>query len=98
MRKKLGHFDMELNREKRRPGPGYYNANDLTGKGLNSSVMKSAVSSSFPKSTDRFKPPKQQSPPATTYQVKDALNENFSSVRTFAGSTKFGTNKKNYQD
>ena len=24
MRKKLGHFDMELNREKKRPGPGYY--------------------------------------------------------------------------
>ena len=96
LRKKLGHFDMELNREKKRPGPGYYNANDLTGKGLNSSTMKSAVSSSFPKSTDRFKPPKKQSPPSTTYQVKDGLNEDFSSVRTFAGSTKFGTNTKNY--
>lgn len=60
--------------------------------------MRSAVSSSFPKSTDRFRPPKQQSPPATTYHVKDALNENFSSVRTFAGSTRFGTNKKTFID
>ena len=60
--------------------------------------MRNATSSAFPKSIDRFRPPKQQSPPATTYQVKDAINENFSSVRTFAGSTKFGTNKKTFVD
>ena len=34
----------------------------------------------------------------TTYQVRDGLNENFSSVRTFAGSTRFGSNKKNFID
>ena len=98
LRKKLGHFDMELNRQRKRPGPGSYHASDLTGTGINASTMKSAVQSSFPKSTDRFRPPKKQSPPATTYNVKDGLNENFSSVRSFAGSTKFGTNKKNFQD
>ena len=31
MRKKLGHFDMELNRQRKRPGPGSYHAADLTG-------------------------------------------------------------------
>ena len=80
------------------PGPGNYNAHDLTGNSLNTSTMKSATQSSFPKSQDRFRPPKQQSPPATTYSVKDALNENFSSVRTFQGSTRFGSNKKNFID
>ena len=58
LRKKLGHFDMELSRQRKRPGPGSYHANDLTGTGINSSTMKSAVQSSFPKSTDRFRPPK----------------------------------------
>lgn len=74
LRKKLGAFERQLGRETRLPGPGYYNANDLVGKGLGTSNMRSATQSSFPKSTDRFRPPKKQSPPATTYQVKDALN------------------------
>lgn len=39
MRKKLGHFDMELNRQKKRPGPGSYDANNLVGSGLNNSTM-----------------------------------------------------------
>jgi len=30
--------------------------------------------------------------------VKNGLNENFSSVHTFAGSTRFGTNTKNFID
>ena len=30
--------------------------------------------------------------------MKDGLNENFSSVRTYAGSTRFGSNKKNFID
>ena len=98
MRKKLGAFERHLGREHKLPGPGSYNANDLVGAGLSTSTMKTAVQSSFPKSTDRFRPPKQQSPPATTYQVKDEINMNFSSVRTFAGSTRFGTNKKNFID
>ena len=98
MRKKLGHFDMQLNRERAKPGPGSYNANNLTGDALNTSTMRSATKSSFPKSTDRFRPPKQQSPPATTYSVKDGLNENFSSVRTYAGATRFGSNKKTFID
>ena len=47
---------------------------------------------------DRFRPPKMQSPPSTTYNVKDGMNMNFSSVRTYVGSTKIGTNKKNFID
>ena len=42
MRKKLGHHDMELNREKKKPGPGSYNAADLVGQGLVTSVHKTA--------------------------------------------------------
>jgi len=98
MRKKLGAFDRQLGREKKLPGPGSYNADDLVGSGLNTSTMKSATKSSFPKSTDRFRPPKQQSPAATKYEVRDGLNMNFSSVRQFAGSTKFGSNTKNFMD
>ena len=98
MRKQLGAFDRHLGREKNLPGPGFYNSSNLVGGGLNTSTMKSATSSAFPKSTDRFRPPKNQSPPATTYQVKDGLNENFNSTRTFAGSTRFYTNKKNFID
>ena len=94
----LNHFDKELGRERKKPGPGAYHAGDLTGSALNTSTMRSATKSSFPKSQDRFRPPKQQSPPATTYHVKDGLNENFSSVRQFAGSTRFGSNSKNFID
>jgi len=43
MRKNLGHFDMELNREKKKPGPGFYNAENMIGQGLVSSVAKSAA-------------------------------------------------------
>ena len=43
MRKRLGHFDMELNRERKKPGPGFYNAEDLIGQGLVSSAAKSAA-------------------------------------------------------
>lgn len=39
-----------------------------------------------------------QSPPATRYNVKDGLNENYSSVRMNMGSTRFGTNTKNFID
>lgn len=60
--------------------------------------MRSAHQSSFPKSTDRFRPPKQQSPPATRYNVKDGLNENFNSTRHNMGSTRFGTNTKSFID
>lgn len=98
MRKKLNHFDQKLSRESKLPGPGQYGQTDLVGKGLSVSNMKSSTMSAFPKSTDRFRPPKQQSPPSTTYQVKDALNENFNSQRTFMGSTRFGSNKKNFID
>jgi len=34
MRKKLGDFDRELGRSKKRPGPGSYNADNLVGAGL----------------------------------------------------------------
>ena len=98
MRKKLGAFERHLGREKNLPGPGNYQQSNLTGEGLNSSTMRSAQQSSFPKSSDRFRPAKQQSPPATTYQVKDAINENFSSVRKYQGHTKIGTNTKTYID
>ena len=98
MRKKLGHFDMQLNREKKKPGPGSYNAADMVGKGLSTSNHRTSTISSFPKSTDRFRPPKQQSPAVTTYSVKDEINMNFSSVRHNQGSTRFGTNTKNFID
>ena len=98
MRQRLGHFERKLEKETKLPGPGFYNQGDLVGKGIGASTMRSATQSSFPKSTDRFRPPKQQSPPVTTYSVKDGLNQNFSSVRNFAGSTKFGTNTKNFID
>ena len=98
MRKNLGAFDRHLAREAKLPGPSSYYANDLCGKGLSSSTMRSSVSNAFPKSTDRFRPPKQQSPAVTKYSVKDGLNENFSSVRSYAGHTKFGTNKKTFID
>lgn len=42
MRKKLGHFDMQLNRERAKPGPGYYNAADMVGGGLVTSIHKTA--------------------------------------------------------
>ena len=83
MRKNLGAFDRHLARESKLPGPSSYYANDLCGKGLSSSMMRSSVSNAFPKSKDRFRPPKQQSPPVTKYCVKDGLNENFSSVRNY---------------
>ena len=68
-------------REKEKPGPGSYNASDMVGQGITASVHRSATKNSFPKSTDRFRPPKQQSPPATTYSVKDGINMNYNSVR-----------------
>ena len=98
MRKKLGAFDRHLKREKMSPGPGYYQSPDLVGTGLTSSIQRTAVKNSFPKSTDRFRPPKQQSPAVTTYQVRDEINQNFNSVRTYVGATKIGTNKKNFMD
>ena len=98
MRKKLGHFEMKLEKEKKLPGPGYYQQSNLVGAGLSTSNMRSATQSAFPKSIDRFKPAKLQSPPATTYSVQDGLNQNFSSVRTYAGHTRFGSNKKTFID
>ena len=98
MRKNLGAFDRHLSRESRLPGPSSYYSNDLCGKGINSSTMRSSVSNAFPKSTDRFRPSKQQSPAVTKYSVRDGMNENFSSVRNYAGHTKFGTNKKTFID
>jgi len=98
LRKQLGAFDRHLGREKKLPGPGSYNSGNLVGGGLNTSTMKSATSSAFPKSSDRFRPPKNQSPPSTTYQVRDGLNENFNSTRTNVGSTRFYTNKRNFID
>ena len=59
MRKNLGAFDRHLAREARLPGPSSYHHNDLCGKGLSSSTMRSSVSNAFPKSTDRFRPSKQ---------------------------------------
>ena len=58
MRKKLGAFDRHLMREKKSPGPGYYQSPDLVGTGLTSSIQRTAVKNSFPKSTDRFRPAK----------------------------------------
>ncbi len=98
MRTKLNDFDRTLGREAKKPGPASYNQNNLVGDGLSTSNMRSATKPSFPKSTDRFRPPKQQSPPSTTYQVLDGLNQNYSSVRVNAGSTRFGSNKKNFID
>ena len=98
MRKKLNHFEMKLEKEKKLPGPGYYQQSNLVGSGLSTSNMRSATSSAFPKSLDRFKPGKMQSPPATTYSVQDGINQNFSSVRTYAGHTRFGSNKKTFID
>lgn len=98
VRKKLGHFEMHLDKEKKLPGPGYYQANDLTGTSLSSSVLRSAQQSAFPKSTDRFRMPKMQSPPPTKYQVKNSLNENFNSQHNFMGAARIGTNKRNYID
>ncbi len=60
--------------------------------------MKTAQQSSFPKSDDRFRMPKMQSPPPTKYHVKNSLNQNFNSMHSFAGSTKIGNNKRNYID
>ena len=42
--------------------------------------------------------PKMQSPPPTKYQVKNSLNENFNSQHNYMGSTRIGTNKRNYID
>ena len=56
MRRKLDHFAKHLEKEKKRPGPGTYQARDLVGGGIaNNSTMRSATSSAFPKSEDRFK-------------------------------------------
>ena len=60
--------------------------------------MRSATQSSFPKSMDRFRDPKKQSPPATRYSVKDGLNFNFSSVRKNMGQTRIGTNTRSFID
>lgn len=80
------------------PGPGQYYATDLVGKGLSFSNMKSSTMSSFPKSSDRFRPPKMHSPPSTKYDVKDGLNQNFNSTRTNMGCTRFGSNRKTFID
>lgn len=98
MRKKLGHFDMQLKRELAKPGPGSYNASNMVGQGLSTSNHRTATQSCFPKSNDRFRPPKQQSPAVTTYSVRDGINMNFSSVRHNVGSTRIGTNKKTFID
>ena len=98
MRQKLNDFDRTLRRESAKPGPASYNQNNLVGDGLSTSNMRSATKASFPKSTDSFRQPKQKSPPATTYHVLDGLNQNYSSVRHNAGSTRFGSNQKNFID
>ena len=60
--------------------------------------MRSAQQASFPKSTDRFRMPKMQSPPPTKYCVKNSLNENFNSQHNYVGATRIGHNKRNYID
>ena len=42
MRKKLDLFAKHLEKEKKKPGPGYYAAGDLVGKGLSTSVMRNS--------------------------------------------------------
>ena len=55
MRKKLNHMERELEKSAKKPGPGFYQQANLTGSGLNSSVMRNSTKSSIPKSEDRFK-------------------------------------------
>ena len=43
MRKRLNHFDMKLDKEKKLPGPGNYNQNTLVGQGLSVSNMKNST-------------------------------------------------------
>lgn len=83
MRKKIMDFEQHLDKEKKLPGPGYYEQNNLVGGSLNSSVMRNAQSSAFPKATDRFRMPKMQAPAATKYHVKNSLNENFNSMHSY---------------
>ena len=54
MRLKLDNFANQLEKSKKRPGPGAYASNDLTGKGLNYSVMRNSTMSSVPKG-ERFR-------------------------------------------
>ena len=54
MRLKLDHFARHLDKSRQRPGPGAYQSNDLTGKGLSYSVMKNSTMSSVPKD-ERFR-------------------------------------------
>lgn len=85
MRLKLDHFATALNKSKKRPGPGSYASNDLTGAGLNTSVMRNSIRSSVPKDMRFRKTQKFESPPPNNYYVNDELNKNFNSKRTFAG-------------
>jgi hypothetical protein len=74
MRKKLMHFEQKLEREKKSPGPGYYNDPSLTGNGLVNSRMPNSQSNAFSRSTDRFAMPKFQTPPPNNYETKQSLN------------------------
>lgn len=98
MRLKLDHFARHLDKSRQRPGPGAYQSNDLTGKGLSYSVMKNSTMSSVPKDERFRKTQKFESPPPNVYNVNDGLNKNFNSRRHYAGSTVFGSNKKTYVD
>ena len=100
MRKKLGDFERHLEREKKLPGPGYYQQDDLVGTGLSTSTMRNTSKHAFPKSENRFTMNKFTiaTPPPNNYHVKNSLNENFSSTHGFAGQTVFGSNKKTFID
>lgn len=97
MRKKLYMDELALEKSKKLPGPGQYSHPDVVGAKLHSSTVITESKFSVPKANDRFRTGKFDVPGPGNYAPKNALNENFNSQHNYAGATKIGNDKLNFE-
>ena len=105
MRKKLYRYGNRVDKfdtyyfdsQKKLPGPGSYNHNDMVGKSQVSSIMNSTQQFSVPQAQDRFKSPtiiKHNACPGS-YTPAASIDQHKLSQHKYVQRTKFGVDNTN---
>ena len=99
MASKLPHERQALDRSKKLPGPGSYDANDMTGKNLNNSTFRTNEQFSIGKD-GRFQVPTKTfgSPSPDAYNPLNNLNQNYNSTFQKSAQAVFGKNTSSVID
>ena len=86
------YSEYHLEQERKRPGPGYYEAMNVVGSRMPNSTFRSYRQNTFSKAEDRFKMPAFNSPPPSKYSPRNGMTEDFDGSKARAPRTKFGQN------